>query len=46
MDGKMTIEDYMKEVYVCNTKNCPHALHRMSVEEYTGALKKQAQDSK
>lgn len=33
------------EIAVCTTPNCPHALHRMSVEEYKAALAKKAVQS-
>lgn len=38
-----TSKDWKPEVYTCgNPETCPHALHRMSVEEYKAKLLRQA----
>lgn len=36
----------LKEVYVCVTPNCPHPLHKMTVEEYKKRAIAMAKDEK
>jgi hypothetical protein len=43
-EKRIALQKSLGEIAQCsNPETCPHALHRMSVEEYTQRLKQQAE---